>query len=127
MTARWFIWPLIFSFCLQALGQTLILGRFYLHRAEIERTRCENRLKPELQCHGKCQLKKDLASAATDQEPSRTTPEIRQWILDLPVQYPTLTAMPVEWSQGNFRLADPVTSSHLPDVFHPPAHRSLIG
>lgn len=120
MNARWFIWPLIFSFCLQALGQTLILGRFYLHRTEIERTRCENRLKPELQCHGKCQLKKELASAATDQEPSRTTPEIREWILGLPTLLPGLPEEVITLVRLTFRVPRVITAGHLPDVFHPP-------
>lgn len=120
MNSPWFIWLLILSFCLQAMGQTLVLGRFYLHRAEIERTRCENRLKPELQCHGKCQLRKELASNTREQEPSQTTPEIRQWLLDLPAQIDALPVIPGHRVQCRFQMIRWTTTAHLPDIFHPP-------
>ncbi len=120
MSPRWFIWPLIFSFCLQALGQTLILGRFYLHRAEIERTLCENRAKPELKCHGKCHLKKQLAASPVGEEQPQSAPEIREWILGLPTLLPGLPEEVITMVRLAFRVPRVITAGHLPDVFHPP-------
>ncbi len=120
MSPRWTIWPLIFSFCLQALGQTLIIGRFYIHRAEIERTLCENRAKPELKCHGKCHLKKQLAASPAGEEQPQTTPEIREWILGLPTVFPGMSELLISLVRHNFRVRQVVSASHLPDVFHPP-------
>lgn len=55
------------AFAIGMLGcillQTLMSGvwvlRYYVKKAEYLE-RCENRDKPQLQCHGKCQLKKEL-------------------------------------------------------------------
>lgn len=102
------------------MGQTLILGRFYLHRAEIERTLCENKAKPELKCHGKCHLKKQLAASPVGEDQPRTTPEIREWILGLPTLLPVMLAEINSLAPRTFRVRLAFSNSHLPDVFHPP-------
>lgn len=120
MRSHWIIWPLLMSFCLQALGQTLILGRFYLHRAEIEQTLCENRLKPELQCHGKCHLKKQLAASPVGDEKEQSVPELRQWVLHLPEQVILLIAPPIGWHGPAFRFLLHYAGGYISEVFHPP-------
>ena len=47
-------------FLLVSFQQALIIVHFKLNQNAIEKEFCENKAKPELQCHGKCHLKKEL-------------------------------------------------------------------
>jgi len=47
-------------FLLVSFQQALIVVHFKLNQQDIENQFCENKAKPELQCHGKCHLKKEL-------------------------------------------------------------------
>jgi hypothetical protein len=47
-------------FLLVAFQQALIIVHFKLNQKEIEKEFCINKDKPEMQCHGKCHLKKEL-------------------------------------------------------------------
>lgn len=51
---------LIFLFLLIISQQGLIILHFKLNQQAIEQEFCENKSKPELECHGKCYLKKEL-------------------------------------------------------------------
>lgn len=42
---------------------------YQLNRAAIEKKFCENRNRPELQCHGKCHLKKQLEKQEENRNP----------------------------------------------------------
>ncbi|UPZ14320.1 hypothetical protein [Flavobacterium humidisoli] len=47
-------------FLLVSFQQALIVVHFKLNQVAIEKEFCVNKAKPELQCHGKCHLKKEL-------------------------------------------------------------------
>lgn len=47
-------------FLLVSFQQALIVVYFKLNQQDIEKEFCENKARPELQCHGKCHLKKEL-------------------------------------------------------------------
>lgn len=47
-------------FLLVAFQQALIIVHFKLNQQKIEQEFCINKDKPEMQCHGKCHLKKEL-------------------------------------------------------------------
>lgn len=47
-------------FLLVSFQQALIIVHFKLNQKNIEQEFCVNKAKPELQCHGKCHLKKEL-------------------------------------------------------------------
>ncbi|MFH6964224.1 hypothetical protein ACHRVK_17685 [Flavobacterium plurextorum] len=47
-------------FLLVSFQQALIIVHFKLDQKNIEQEFCVNKTKPELQCHGKCHLKKEL-------------------------------------------------------------------
>lgn len=51
-------------FLLVSFQQLLIIVHFKLNQQYIEKEFCVNKAKPELQCHGKCHLKKDLEKSA---------------------------------------------------------------
>lgn len=47
-------------FLLVSFQQALIIVHFKLNQKNIEQEFCVNKAQPELQCHGKCHLKKEL-------------------------------------------------------------------
>lgn len=51
-----------------AIEPVSILLHFYLNRASIAQTLCENRNNPSLHCEGKCYLKKQLERASEEQQ-----------------------------------------------------------
>lgn len=51
---------MIFLLLLLSFQQALIIVHFKLNQKIIEKEFCINKSKPELQCHGKCHLKKEL-------------------------------------------------------------------
>ena len=52
-------------FLLVSFQQALIIVHFKLNQQAIEREFCVNKAKPELQCHGKCHVKKELEKSET--------------------------------------------------------------
>ena len=44
----------------QSMSKTVIVVDFLINQAEIARELCENRDKPQMECNGKCHLKKEL-------------------------------------------------------------------
>lgn len=55
-----FSFTMTILFLLVSFQQALIVVHFKLNQQNIEKEFCENKAKPELQCHGKCHLKKEL-------------------------------------------------------------------
>lgn len=53
--------------------QTFVVIHFYANQDQIEAEHCENKDKPELQCHGKCHLQKQMEKTelASDQDRER--------------------------------------------------------
>ena len=51
---------MIMLFLLVSFQQALIIVHFKLNQNVIEKEFCVNKAKPQLQCHGKCHLKKEL-------------------------------------------------------------------
>ncbi|OXA93515.1 hypothetical protein [Flavobacterium hercynium] len=52
-------------FLLVSFQQALIIVHFKLNQKAIEQEFCINKAKPELQCHGKCHVKKKLEKSET--------------------------------------------------------------
>ncbi|SFD48754.1 hypothetical protein [Flavobacterium phragmitis] len=55
-----FSFTMIMLLLLVSFQQALIIVHFKLNQKSIEKEFCVNKTKPELQCHGKCHLKKEL-------------------------------------------------------------------
>ena len=60
-----FSFTMTMLFLLVSFQQALIIVHFKLDQKNIEKEFCLNKDKPELQCHGKCHLKKELEKSDT--------------------------------------------------------------
>ncbi len=58
---------------LSSFSNTILVLNFTMHQAEIEKAFCINKAKPQLKCHGKCHLKKELV--AKNEHKNQPTPE----------------------------------------------------
>lgn len=67
---------IVICLCLlmQCMARYVVTGVFNLNKDYIARNLCENRAKPQLNCCGKCYLRKQLRKADDNQSPSRNAP-----------------------------------------------------
>lgn len=83
---------------------------------------CENRLKPEMHCAGKCYLNKQLSKTNENQESRDQKGSVKSLVIDFfePLNNPSigcLTDVPVFASQ--FKILS-ITSQFAGNIFHPP-------
>jgi len=58
-----------------------ILAHFKANQTELEARFCENKAKPELECHGQCHLKKEVAKAIETPESKKQQKQIEIEVL----------------------------------------------
>lgn len=106
----------------QTFQMGIIEAEFFINRTKIAETLCENKAKPELQCAGKCQLKKELEKKNEPQS-QRPFHEMSCFILPaLPVI--TFSVEPTEKKPlayaGHFH-----SQTCISEIFHPPGIAAL--
>ena len=112
-----------FLFCLLTLQIFLIPAltmSFKLNQNYIASNLCENKNKPALQCNGKCFLKKQIASADTDEQ---NAPK-KLWVKFLP-EFLSLADNPVEKNFPSAEIvlngdASFIAAANSSAIFHPP-------
>jgi hypothetical protein len=95
---------------------------YSVNKSFITNNLCENRLKPEIHCAGKCYLNKQLAKSNESREPGDQKGSIKNLVTDLffPVNEP-LTFKLKETSVSASQFYVPFISSQFAgNIFHPP-------
>ena len=95
---------------------------YSFNKSFITNNLCENRLKPEIHCAGKCYLNKQLAKSNESREPGDPKGSIKNLVTDLffPVNEP-LTFKLKETSVSALQFYVPFISSQFAgNIFHPP-------
>lgn len=87
---KWLSIGLCFLMMMLALQRSIIIAHFKLNQEFIESNYCINRSKPQLECHGQCQLEKKLEN--TTENPSVQELSIYENIVFLP-QYAVLWSL----------------------------------
>ncbi|MBX0332736.1 hypothetical protein K3G39_05755 [Pontibacter sp. HSC-14F20] len=107
---------------LQVMYQGIVFSSYFANKAYIAAVLCENKDKPQLECEGKCYLKKQLQKA--------DTPESNATGLTLKLEISPFTASlfkldkmvavsPVQTGYGTFQESS-YRNSYRPACFHPP-------
>lgn len=121
MFARITILILLISFVAQSMNRSVILIDYMFNTASFEKN-CINKAKPALNCHGKCQVSKQMQK----QEEKEKTQQVnaakadlvlssRSFFAGAPAVFkPLLVTNHTEFDSGN-----PVHRSF--EIFHPPA------
>ncbi len=108
-----------------ALALTAIRVRFEWQRAEIERTLCENRNRPEVGCHGSCVLRKQLkeAETATHGLLRLRADSLPDFVMPAPPEMPTLLAEFTAFAAPDWATARPAAAydAFRGVCFRPPA------
>ena len=113
---------LLLAVALQSFNSSLVIVNYKLN-TEFYLRNCINKNKPQLKCHGKCQMAKQLQQAE-QQNKDAADKMLKSPTLDLYCTNTTLGQIPVaviEFSPGGFPLSigHPLERSGL--IFHPPS------
>lgn len=113
---------LAFIMLARILAIPITLLDFSVNKNFIVNNLCENRLKPDMHCGGKCYLNKQLAKSNEAREPGDQKGSIKNLVNDLfaPANKPyilNLEETQVFASQFDVHL---VTSQFADNIFHPP-------
>lgn len=109
------------AFFMQTFSKAVVVVWFYANQKVIARTLCENRGKPQMNCCGKCQLKKEMAreDREADKEPllkyeSKGQPLFCSgFLLSVPAPF-------TGTSTASTTLSTPKTVERAGDIFKPP-------
>ena len=110
------------SLLLQTNSKLVFITDYYLNKDYIAKNLCENRNKPEMNCCGKCCLKKKLVNDEKDQSPSsgsqRGKEEVTLYYSPFSIQVVSyqLSVVPTDYPT----YTDPVVSSSPGALLRPP-------
>lgn len=108
----------------QVFSKWLLVAEYAVNKDYIARKLCENKEKPKLKCHGKCQLMKKMAAETENNNSGSGSGAVKS---SLPEVLPfndltniTVTApSPIEVSHNSFYILKTYTAP-TSAVFHPP-------
>ncbi|MFN3667604.1 MAG: hypothetical protein ACK4S0_15685 [Sediminibacterium sp.] len=112
---------ILLAFSCQLFNRAAIVTSYYTNKAAYEKN-CENKAKPQLACHGKCQMMKQLkAEEKKDQQnPERRLDNKNEVVLSSKSFYPSLTKL-TKLGSTYFDYYQPGKFSGIAQsVFHPP-------
>jgi hypothetical protein len=104
------------------MAMPLSLLDYSLNKSFIINNLCENKLKAEIHCAGKCYLNKQLAKGNESQNPKEQKESVKNLIIDFyePAKRPDLSNI-IEPLVVSFFLKTPPISGKFPEnIFHPP-------
>jgi len=116
---RFFTYLLLLLFSIQTFETAFIVLNFKINQdlfAEI----CENKDKPEMECNGKCHLKKQIKEQEENKSKNDQVvieKEIQCFILYTSTQLPTPI---IATNKASFHLKNLNPIKKLSDIFHPP-------
>lgn len=101
--------------------QTFTVVNFYTHQNEIEAEYCVNKDKPELNCHGKCHLEKQLNNAVVTEKnlPTSLTQSLL-FFCGLEDVEACAFCQPSSLEPSNFHFNRPLLEGSLSDLLDPP-------
>lgn len=109
----------------QSTSQLWITLSFFANRDYIASVLCINRDKPESDCKGACQLKKQIEKDTENQEQSNFDNKAKEAWVYCPVTTPQVQApFTFEWTAKTFTniyFTSFLPEGHLHSIFHPPA------
>ncbi len=93
---------------------------YWMNRDFIASVLCENKDKPELECNGKCHLKKQIQENTEDQNEGQEVSN-RLMVEFFQTSEAIEFTAPVEPAEEEFcNCSEPLTVGFSPSVFHPP-------
>lgn len=111
---------LLFSFFLQCFQKGIIVVNYLVDKADHARS-CENKFRPEINCHGKCVMMKKLAAEENkQQENPELKLENKMEIFQPSANYASLTVHRLYSTRQIPRNCACAPGDWSDDFFHPP-------
>jgi hypothetical protein len=113
---------LAFIMLARIMAMPISLLDYSFNRSFITNNLCENRLRPEIHCAGKCYLNKQLANSNESREPGDQKSPLKNLVTDLfvPVNEPlTFNLKETTVFASQFYLPS-ISSQFAGNIFHPP-------
>ncbi len=116
------------AFCLalimlaRIMAMPLSLLDYSVNKSFIINNFCENKLRSEIHCAGKCYLTRQLSKANENQDPKEQKGTVKNLVIDFyePVNRPDLNSI-IEPRVISFFFKTPSISGKFPEnIFHPP-------
>ena len=115
------VFIVILAVLLQTFRQTEVIFGYHLNKSYITENFCVNKAKPEMQCNGKCHLKKELKES--EESTSKNPVSLKQFnelflTCDNPIAdflKPVASVTSIIVTSFDFFYSDPCK-----DIFHPP-------
>lgn len=105
---------------MHTFSQVVIVGQFFINQDFIAAELCENKDAPELECNGKCYLKKELKKDEERKSEEKTSKvEVLLFCDFKPLDIPTEREFQIEKDEFSSYL-DRLLIGYQEDVFHPP-------
>lgn len=111
---------LVLSFITQNISKLIIVINFKINQEYIAKNLCEKKDEPESCCHGKCELKKELAEEDKKENLPATTFKDKFEKQNYYSPSISVLANRQTTSQPNFNYISSVSSTGLDEIFHPP-------
>lgn len=93
---------------------------YWMNKDYIASVLCENKDRPELECNGKCHLKKEIQSNSDDQNNGQEVASSMMVEFFQPSERFEFKCTPVSNSDVFCDYCEPVESGFISSVFHPP-------
>ncbi len=95
---------------------------YYINYTYISENLCENKDKPEMECHGKCHLEKTIKEADEKESPVKGTPTLVKIInfQEVPTRAFRLRSAYIVSVLGKNNTIAPRYSSPVPEIISPP-------
>jgi hypothetical protein len=110
-------------FLVQSLNKSFIIADYYVHTVKYEKN-CGNKARPQLKCHGKCQMMKKLKQEEKkDQETPERKSENKGEVPFSLGDYSVILAIPANFIIKNKRMSPQSEGTCLDrsiEIFHPP-------
>ena len=112
----------LIAFSMQTFSKAVIAINFYANQTEITQTLCENKDKPQLNCCGKCQLKKRISKQdkADDKERERKS-ENKNEVTSLACCFPEYNFSPSLNQLDYFDITASNPIDRAANLFRPPS------
>ena len=115
-TYLFFITLLVHTF-----SQIVIVGQFLISKDFIAAELCENKDVPEMECNGKCYLKKELKKDEERKSDEKITKvEVLLFCEFKIIELDPVPEFQIEKSEDSKYLKRPLSSGYDMDIFHPP-------
>jgi uncharacterized membrane protein YhiD involved in acid resistance len=121
MFARITVFVLLISFVAQSMNRSVILIDYMFNTASFEKN-CINKAKPKLNCHGKCQLSKQIREQEEKDKTQQVNASKADLVLSSKSFYATAPAAFNALMVKKYTQFDPGNPVHRSfEIFHPPA------